>query len=170
MEKHSFKFNGDWEFELPANKFNVLKKIGFIQFEIFDEFNDNPDPENYQINTINYLLDVDRQINVLTSLLEYSKNTIYPHYKTFMWESEYPECYPDLDDINDLKKLFTINRILIKRIQHEDFAYYVFDCSSCLDHEHGITITFYKDKVIDHGEDWDDKKVCGHKRILRFNQ
>lgn len=165
MEKQLFEFKGDWTFEQAAKKFMILNNSGSINFEIFDEFNDNPDPEIYQLNTVNYLLEENNQLNVLASIIEYSRNTIYPHYKTFMWESEYPECYPALNEITDLSKLFTLNSILIKRIQHDDYAYYVFNCYSCLDHEHGITLTLYKDKVLDHGEDWDDKKVCEHKGI-----
>jgi len=176
MKNPSFEFKGDWELELKLEKFKILNNSeytrgsknpseGLFKFEIFDEFNSNPDPENYQINTINFLLNPDNQSKVLTSLLKYSRDIIYPHYKTFMWESEYPECYPQLTKVEDLNKLYGINRIVIKRIGHEDFAYYIFDCSSCLDYEHGITVTLYKDTVIDHGEDWDDKKVCEHKGI-----
>ena len=176
MKNPSFEFKGDWELELKLEKFKILNNSeytrgsekpsqGFFKFEIFDEFNSNPDPENYQINAINFLLNPDNQSKVLTSLLKYSRDIIYPHYKTFMWESEYPECYPELNKVEDLNKLYGINRIVIKRIGHEDFAYYIFDCSSCLDYEHGITVTLYKDTVIDHGEDWDDKKVCEHKGI-----
>ena len=82
-----------------------------------------------------------------------------------MLESEYPECYPSLDSTDDLSNLYTIDRVIIKRIGHEDHAYCIFVCSSCLDYEHGITITLHKDRIIDHGEDWDDKKVCEHKGI-----
>ena len=176
MKNQSFEFKGDWELELKLEKFKVLDNSkykkgsknpseGLFKFEIFDEFNSNPDPEQYQFNAINFLLNSDNQSKVLTSLLKYSRDTIYPHYKTFMLESEYPECYPQLNTIEDLNKLYGINRIVIKRIEHEDFAYYFFDCSSCLDYEHGITVTLYKDTVIDHGESWDDKKVCEHKGI-----
>lgn len=160
-----FEFKWEWEFEVKVNELKVLNNSGVIHIEIFDEFNSNPDPENYQINTVNFLLKDENQINILTSLLEYSKAIIYPNYKTFMLESEYPECYPSLDSTDDLSNLYTIDRVIIKRIGHEDHAYYIFVCSSCLDYEHGITITLHKDRIIDHGEDWDDKKVCEHKGI-----
>lgn len=176
MKNPSFEFKGDWELELKLEKFKILNNSeytrgsekpseGLFKFEIFDEFNSNPDPENYQINTINFLLNLDNQSKILTSLWKYSRDIIYPHYKTFMWESEYPECFPQLTKVEDLNKLYGINQIIIKRIGHEDFAYYIFECSSCLDYEHGITITLYKNTVIDHGEDWGDEKVCEHKGI-----
>ncbi len=176
MKNSSLEFKGDWELELKLEKFKILNNSeytrgsekpseGLFNFEIFDEFNSNPDPENYQLNTINFLLNPDNQSKVLTSLWKYSRDIIYPHYKTFIWESEYPECYPQLTKVEDLNKLYGIDRIVIKRIGHEDFAYYIFNCSSCLDYEHGITVTLYKDIVIDHGEEWDDKKVCEHKGI-----
>ncbi|MGK7391761.1 MAG: DUF6985 domain-containing protein [Candidatus Cyclobacteriaceae bacterium M2_1C_046] len=176
MKNLVFKFNGDWEFELKLDKFKVLNNSeytrgsnkpseGLFMVEIFDERNSNPDPEIYQINTINFLLDMGNQTKILKSLLKYSKETIYPHYKISVRESEYPECYPKLDDVESLNKLYGINRIIIKRIDYKDFAYYIFDCNTCLDYEHGIKITFYKDTVIDHGEDWEDEKVCEHKGI-----
>jgi len=176
MKNPSFEFKGDWELELELERFKILNNPeytrgseksnkGLFKFEIFDEFNSNPDPENYQINTINFLLNPDNQSKILTSLINYSREIIYPHYKTFMWESEHPDCYPKLDNVEDINKLYGINRIVIKRIGHDGFAYYILDCSSCLDYEHGITVTFYKDTVIDHGENWDDKKVCEHKGI-----
>jgi hypothetical protein len=176
MKKTSFEFNGDWEFELELGKFKIFNNSeytrgntkpgrGLFNIQIFDERNSNPDPEEYQINTINYLLDSDNQTKILGSLLKYSRDIIYPHYKTFMWESEYPDCYPDISKVEDLSKLYGINQIIVKTIGHENFAYYIFNCSSCLDYEHGITVTLFKDTVIDHGEDWDDKKVCEHKGI-----
>ncbi|MDF1698306.1 MAG: hypothetical protein P1U56_20825 [Saprospiraceae bacterium] len=171
-----FEFNGEWEFDLQLEEFKILNNSeyiddvsnasqGFVKVEIFDEFNANPDPEEYQLNAIHYLLDKQNQARILYNLLIYSREIIYPHYKEFMWESEYPECYPKLNTIVDLNKLYGIYQISIKRIGHLDHAYYIFNCNSCLDYEHGITITLHKDEVIDHGENWEDKKVCEHKGI-----
>lgn len=176
MEKEAFDFRGEWEVELQVNRFRIFNNSeynkgsnrpdkGLFKFQIIDELNANPDPEKHQINAINYLLNERNQSSILKNLLEYSKKTIYPHYKTFMWESEYPECYPKLEKVEDLNDLYGINRIIIKRIHHDDIAYYILDCKTCLDYEHGIKITLFRDTVIDHGEDWDDRKVCEHKGI-----
>jgi len=171
-----FEFKGDWKFELILEEFKIFKTHqhasstdqachGVFTIEIFDEFNSNPDPEEYQLNSINYLLNQENQVNILSNLLNYSKEVIYPHYKTFMSENEYPECFPKLKNIEDLNKLFAISSITIKRIGHMGHAYYILNCGSCLDHEHGITVTLHKDLVIDHGEEWRDEKVCEHKGI-----
>jgi len=171
-----FEFKGNWTFDLELEEFriftnpeyksrNQVSASGMVSFEIFDEFNDNPDPERYQINAIEYLLDPQNQGHILHNILTYSQNIIYPQYQTFMHEDEYPQCYPPLISKEDLDKLFGINQIIIKHIGHQNYAYYILDCSSCLDHEHGITLTLHKDQVIDHGEDWDDIKVCEHKGI-----
>jgi len=170
MKKQVFKFKGDWEFTLIIknfDKFNSFHKPNecLIDFEIFDELNSNPDPEDYQINTINYLLNEKNQAKVVASILEYSKNTVYPNYQTFFPKSDYPECYPKLEKVEDLNNLYVISRVIIRTIEHEDYAYYTLACGSCLDDEHGITITLFKDIVIDHGEEWDDKKICAHKGI-----
>ena len=167
-----FEFKGEWEMELQLENFQIFKILDYNQgdsqasyklfkFEIFDEFNYNPDPEEYQINAINYLLELENQTAIIKNLFEYSKNIIYPHYKTFMDDDDFPE----LNSINDIGKLYRIDKIIVKRIGHLNYAYYIFDCSSCLDHEHGIRITLFKDTIIDHGEDWDDRKVCEHKGI-----
>ena len=171
-----FEFKGDWVTKINLNEFSILNNPeysrdieliskGIFDLEIFDIRNENPDPETFQINAINYLENTNNQKQILTSLLIYCRDIIYPHYKEFMWEKEYPECYPKLENEKDLHKLLGINRIIIKRIDKDEFAYYILDCSSCLDYEHGIKITLYKDNVIDHGEDWDDQKVCEHKGI-----
>ncbi len=171
-----FEFKGDWETEIKLNEFEFFdnpeykyqdsnKDNSIIRLEFFDERNENPDPEESQLNTVNYLLDSKNQKSILNKLLTFSKKTIYPTYKEFMWESEYPECYPQLNKVEDLNKLYGINSIKIKTIDKDSYAYYMFDCSSCLDYEHGIVITFYKDKIIDFQEDWDDIKVCEHKGI-----
>ena len=171
-----FEFKGDWVTKINLKEFSILNNPeyssdtnltskGIFELEIFDVRNDSPDPETFQINAIKYLEKTDNQKQILTSLLDYCRDTIYPHYKEFMWEEEYPECYPKLENEEDLYKLLGINRIIIKRIDKDEFAYYILDCSSCLDYEHGINITLFKDKVIDHGEDWDDQKVCEHKGI-----
>lgn len=171
-----FEFKGEWNTNIYLKEFSILKnpeyndkdsKVdqGIFNLEIFDIRNENPDPEEFQLNIIHFLLEPKNQLKILDNLLTYSRDIIYPHYKEFMWEEEYPECYPKLENKNNLFNLYGINRIIIKRIEKDDFAYFIFDCSSCLDYEHGITITLYKDEVIDHGEDWDDQKVCAHKGI-----
>ncbi|MFT5265947.1 MAG: hypothetical protein ACI8YQ_004705, partial [Polaribacter sp.] len=138
-----FEFNGEWVVNLKLEEFLLLnnkrsqsdlEKANQPLFEIGiqDEFNENPDPEEYQINTINWLMDSNNQKAILSSLLDYCKNTIYPHYKTFMWESEYPDCYPQLNEIGDLSKLLSIWSVSINKIEKEGFAYYTFNCESCL--------------------------------------
>lgn len=171
-----FEFKGDWRTKISLKAFSILNNPeyyrdtepvtkGLFNLEIFDVRNENPDPETYQMNTINYLENTDNQKQILTGLLNYCRDTIYPHYKEFMLEEEYPESYPKLESEKDLHQLLGINNVIIKRIDKDGFAYYILDCSSCLDYEHGINLTLYKNSVIDHGEDWDDQKVCEHKGI-----
>lgn len=171
-----FEFKGDWTTVINLEEFSILDNPeycskrdvldnGIFTLQILDVRNENPDPEPYQINAINYLLDTSNQKQILKSLLHYSRDIIYPHYKQFMWEEEYPDSYPRLETEKDLYHLLGVNSVIIKTIEKDDFAYFIFTCNSCLDYEHGITITLYKNEVIDHGEDWDDQKVCAHKGI-----
>jgi len=171
-----FQFNGDWETQIKLAAYSFLNhpeycrntgliSQGIFTLDIMDVRNENPDPELYQVNTIDFIQDPVNQAKLLSNLLAYSRDAIYPHYQEFMWQEEYPESYPTLEKTEDLHKLYGIDRILIKTIEKDNFAYFIFECSSCLDYEHGIKITFYKNQVIDHGEDWDDQKVCEHKGI-----
>ncbi|MFT6708166.1 MAG: hypothetical protein ACJATF_003022 [Flavobacteriales bacterium] len=171
-----FEFNGEWVVNLKLEEFLLLnnkrsqsdlEKANQPLFEIGiqDEFNENPDPEEYQINTINWLMDSNNQKAILSSLLDYCKNTIYPHYKTFMWESEYPDCYPQLNEIGDLSKLLSIWSVSINKIEKEGSAYYTFNCESCLDHEHGIVIGGYKDVILEHGGELEYDKIYNHKGV-----
>jgi len=104
-----FEFKGDWVVDCKMDEFAILNnkeynydldKVnqGMFEIKIVDVFNYNPDPEFFQINTINWLMKSSSQQAILKSLFSYCKNTVYPHYKEFMLESEYPECYPKLDE------------------------------------------------------------------------
>lgn len=168
------EFNGDWIMDLKLEKFSLLNHMdynvdvekvnqGFFEVEIVDEHNNTPDPEEYQYNTVNWLLDPLHQKAILNKLFLHCKEIIYPQYKKILWESDYPECYPKLNNIKDLKKLLGISRIKIESIEKDNFAYFILDFKSCLDYEHGIQTVFYMDTIIDHGEDIDYKKIFKHR-------
>jgi len=119
------EFNGDWIMDLKLEKFSLLNHMdynvdvekvnqGFFEVEIVDEHNNTPDPEEYQYNTVNWLLDPLHQKAILNKLFLHCKEIIYPQYKKILWESDYPECYPKLNNIKDLKKLLGISRIKIE--------------------------------------------------------
>jgi len=166
-----FEFIGDWETQIKLEGFSILNNPEYVgkkvfkeifDITIYDVYNDNPDPEEYQLNTINWLCDIDNQKEVLNNLFVYCKNIVYPHYKTFMLESEYPEYYPTLNEVKDLYLLIAIRSIEILSFGKDNKAYYNLTCESCLDHEHGIKFGAYGNLILEHGENLDNDKIFEH--------
>jgi len=158
--KEQFEFKGEWESKMVLQEFATLDNVEYrkrhhkLRTEEFiliieDEHNCNPFPEKEQLNAINYL--INNQTAILNSIFDYSLNSIYPTYKEFQSKEEYPECYPELNAIGDLRKLLGINEIIISSLKKEDHSYIVFDFSTCLDHEHGLYIIFHKGRIVENG-------------------
>lgn len=167
-----FEFDGNWTRVIQLIEFTKLNNPDFARRDhdanngifgmtIYDAHNFNPDPEKEQINTINYLTKSQNQKEILESLFHFSRDVIYPEYKIYLSEEEYPECYPTLNTANDLYKLIGINEVLIYNIQKDGFAYYVLGFNSCLDYEHGLYLTLHKSRVLDHAQmgDLNQKKI-----------
>lgn len=168
-----FEFKGDWIVDCKLEEFAILDNADFnhdldkvsqgvFDLQIVDSFNYDPDPANFKIDTINWLFKSSNQLAILRSLFSYCKDIVYPHYKEFMSESEYPESYPKLDTVRDLRNLLGITSIKVQDFEKEGFAYLSLFCESCLDHEHGITFGVYKESVLEHGEDLSFQKVFKH--------
>lgn len=164
-----FEFKGDWETKIELTVFALLNKPDFywnreeaedqhFNLEIYDSYNEDPDPEECQMNTINYLSDETNQRSILQAILDYSKNEIYPHFKKHIWEEEYPECYPKIETIEDLRELYGIELITVMGVAKDNYAYYFMQCRTCLD-DHGLAFTLYKDKILDWGEDYNSEKI-----------
>lgn len=167
-----FEFDGDWEREVRLIEFAKLNhpdfartdhdaKNGVFGMTIYDERNFNPDPEEVQINTINYLLERKNQREIIESIFHYARDIIYPEYKNFLPEDEYPEAYPTLKSSSDLYDLIGINEVLIYKVHKDGFAYYVLGFNSCLDYEHGLYITLHQSRVLDYDQmgDFNQEKV-----------
>lgn len=167
-----FEFDGNWTREIQLIEFAKLNNPDFARKDhdanngifgltIYDAQNFNPDPEKEQINTINYLTNPQNQKEIIESIFLFSRDIIYPEYKEYLSEEEYPECYPSLNTPKDLYNLIGINEVMIYNIQKEGFAYYVLGFNSCLDYEHGLYLTLHKSRVLDHAQmgDLDQKKI-----------
>lgn len=167
-----FEFDGNWTREIQLIEFAQLNNPNFARKDhdanngvfgmtIYDAHNFNPDPEKEQITTINYLTNPQNQKEIIKSIFHFSRDVIYPQYKEYLSEEEYPECYPSLNTAKDLYNLIGINEVLIYNLQKEGFAYYVLGFNSCLDYEHGLYLTLHKSRILDHAQmgDLDQKKI-----------
>ena len=171
MEK--FIFKGNWTPTIELKEFICLtnselinrllkeKQLqGLFKVQITDFTDNNPDPFTEQINAVNFL--INNQIKILKSLLNYIKNEIYPKYKTFISQDEYPDSYPELNTIDDLFNLLAINEVFINTESKESSAYIVFSFNSCLDYEHGLCITMHENRCID----WCEMGNLDNEKIL----
>jgi len=151
-----FEFNGIWNplIELPEfgklnqtdliTKFHKADNLFSINIEDYHDY--NPDPIDQQLNSINYI--IDNEFEILNSIYLFIKNEVYPKYRIFMSIDEYPECYPTLNNVRDLRELLALSEILLYTISKDEFSYSVFCFNSRLDYGHGLCITMHKSSCI----------------------
>jgi hypothetical protein len=111
---------------------------------------DKPRITEDHVNAYNYLTTHSEQINkaILTRLFSEYKNlqTEYGYE-----EDDAKDIMPDIDNVEQFKKLIGLSRVHLLNISKDNFAYvgYEFGCS--WDDEHGLGFMTYKDKIIDFG-------------------
>lgn len=127
--------------------------IGEVLLEIQEKEDTNPDPLPEQLNAIEFLHN--NQSAIKNSLFEYCKNHVYPKYEELMPREEFIDCYPPLNKISDLNKLLALGYISINLESKNEYSYIIMIFKTCLDFEHGISITIHKDKCIGCSEDLD---------------
>lgn len=111
---------------------------------------DNPTIKREHANAYDYLITHSEQIqhSILTRLLTEYKNlqTEYGYD-----EDEAKEFMPDVDNIEQFKKIIGLSQIHLMEVSKDNIAYvgYEFGCS--WDEEHGIGFMTHKDRIIDFG-------------------
>lgn len=162
-----FKFKGDWETEIKLLEFSkFLNPIffrhssthnpdGTVKMIIDESRNVNPDPEDYQLKTINFLLNIDNQKKIIQSIFAYIKNVAYPDIQSRLPREEFPDSYPNLEKIDDLYNVVALVGVNIHSFQKDEFAMYTLSFNSSFNYECSINLTLAKTTVIDHIE-WND--------------
>ena len=158
-----FQFKGDWETtinlgvisnHLSNPKFSFRREDldeNSYQLFVYHQMNSNPDPEEEQLNTIEFLQAEVNQRTILSNLYKYIKNVAYPNYKTYISEEEYPNSFPALNEERDLRAVIGLDHLYIRRFSKESYAYYNLMFETCIDEEHGLGFVMHKSEVIEHG-------------------
>lgn len=163
----SFTFDGDWEFNIELEKMcDVLTLSGRyaedqyikqerrkgIQIKVSDSIDYEPDPNDAQLKTINYI--ISNQEIILDALRDHIINIIFPLHKNYVDDEEI--FFPKIKSTNDLSNVLGLDEILIHNEYKDSFAYstYVFKYFSA-DTEHGQSVTLHKTRYISTGENFD---------------
>jgi len=168
-----FNFKGDWDTTINLKEFSKFdanrffeyhkeeqKKLtsGFVNLIISDDINENPDPNDYQINTIDFI--IQNQSLLINHLFQRIIDVEYPFMKEHIDDTKY--WFPDIKEIEDLKKVLGIISIQVLPYFKDNFAYYLINFYASYEDEHGVHFLFHKGRIIDSGNAWeyDLKKIC----------
>lgn len=164
MNKIDFK--GDWTFNYIFSIFREYLCFGDYDGEpkyrdetkvkFFDRVDFEPEPQVEQLDTFNFI--VENQERLLDNLLEITSKEIFPTHKQYVDDEE--QFFPELNSINDLKRVYGLDEIFIHNEFKDGQAYYtlVFNNFSP-DGEHGQHLTFHKHRLIDFSEGYDTAKI-----------
>ena len=159
-----FVFQGDWyttielstfDKELDNSKYSFRRKElnkGEYQLDINEVFDENPDLSSEQKNTIKHIQTESNQSIILTNLFSYLKEIVYPEYREYISEDEYPGTFPVLNTVKNLRNVIGLDHIVILRFGIEGYSYYNLMFETSLDEEHGIGFVMHKNQIIEHGE------------------
>jgi len=165
MEK--FVFDGDWSFDIDLP---VLSKItdkywygsniehpslqklesGKVKIQILDRRDDSPDPEQAQLNTIEYI-----QLNekvLVESLIDHLDRVVNPVYHGYCGDEELLERVSTLEDLG---RTIQMDQIQILNEEKDGLAYFAFMVEYIGDYEHGLVLTYYKDKMLGFAGSWE---------------
>jgi hypothetical protein len=170
-----FKFTGDWETELHLDNLTLLqndrffegiysKKIkeklvqGLVDIKIFDGFDNNPDPTQEQLSTINFIQE--NELLLLDKIFDRVKTIVYPFMKTVMDDEE--RWFPKIETPKDLEKVLGLMSIDILNESKEGYSYFSINFYASWDDEHGFHTLFHKDRIIGTNEAglFDIQKIC----------
>ena len=162
-----FKFDGNWEHQIKLSELSKFSHPDFfnskpntnydgnIKMLIEEVRNFNPDPENEQIKTINFLLSQKNQIEIIESIFKYIKDVAYPDFQSYFSKEEYPDNYLNLTSIDDLHRVIGFNGITIHNFFKDECAIYTLSFAAAFGYENHLNLTFDKTKILDHIE-WSD--------------
>ena len=146
----NYTFNGNWGFKIELEKFKQLEfdnSSNEVEIVIRDFLDDEMEPLNQQINTMNYVLN--NQEVVVDSLLDSIWKKWKEIYEDFSIDDD--KDFPNIIKKNDLKKVISIRTIYIQPLHKNDFAYYGLEGNCMWDEEHGLGFISHKDRIIEFG-------------------
>lgn len=166
MSSSNFEFKGDWFFDYPFPKLSQLQdrhwyskpeessrylksQAGLVQVEIVDRRDDDPDPMDCQLNTLQYLKE--NEAAVIKALYKAVKHIINPAHVGYSGD----DWLKPLDSIKALGKTIMLDQIQIQLDEKEGFSYYALMCEYIGDYEHGLVITMYKEEYIGSAGSWE---------------
>lgn len=143
-------FDGNWQTEIQLRGFSKLKfenESLVKEFIIRDFLDEELEPFQEQINTINYIIDNQDQIveNQLNKIWE-NWEQIYLDYSI----EDYDE-FPVIKDKNDLRQIVGIRTIYIQPLYKNGFAYYGLEGNCMWDEEHGFGSINHQNRIIEIG-------------------
>jgi hypothetical protein len=111
---------------------------------------DNPTITNDHINAYNYLTTHSEQ--VLDAILA----RLFADYKNLQADYGYDqddakEIMPDIENVDDFKKLIGLSQIHLMNVSKDGFAYVGYEFGCTWDDEHGLGFMTHKDRIIDFG-------------------
>ncbi len=167
----SFEFKGDWETSIDSDYFCELKSEIFFRLDsgieskrinyhllrnkkivliISDERNDNIEPEQEQLNTINYILNNEK--GIYHKAFESFKNKIVEEFKSYPYFSFEDQTFHLIERIEQLPNHLGIYDITISNFYVDDYALFTLNFEFDGDFEHGLCMVFNKDKFLRHDE------------------
>ena len=163
---NEFKFTGDWDTWVKLNWFSKVNcdifdvsdelRNKLIKLEIQSDLSDNPDPTDEQFNAINLFLSKEKQIyeKVFDELvIQYEK--MKPRYINDCCEEFIDVLFPNLESVDDLGKIISLNNIHLTLLSKDNFAFITLHFSCTWDEEHGCSIVIHKDKIVQFNEGYD---------------
>tara|TARA_R110000737_G_scaffold352332_2_gene397897 strand:+ start:515 stop:1834 length:1320 start_codon:yes stop_codon:yes gene_type:complete len=155
-----FVFNGDWRFEIdlpvlskindkhwygsnPNHPTNLKLQSGKVTIEIVDRRDDDPDPEQVQLNTIEYIKSNEKAL--VESLIDHLNRVVNPAYYSYCGDEELLKKILNLEDLGQAVRM---SEIQILDSEKDGLAYFAFMMEYIGDYEHGLVLTYCKDKML----------------------
>jgi len=159
----TYQFTGNWENEavhLPVfeqfDRFAKRRddKTG-IPLRYYDMRSMSPDPMPEQLAAVRWLTEEGNQRKVLAALLPYFRDVITPQWKKHTSPEEYPDAYPPLNEVEDLRNLFSIGEIAIQPNGLDGRSGIQLHFSTPMDYEHGLSVEILGARVVGWGEGYE---------------
>lgn len=145
-----YTFDGQWEFYVELEKFNQLEyenSTTETKIIINDFLDDEIEPFQEQINTINFL--IENQESIVDKLLDriwINWKEIYVDYSIDDYRG-----FPKIKSKSDLKSVIGIQTIYIQPLYKNGYSYYGLEGNCMWDEEHGLGFINHKERIIDFG-------------------
>ena len=158
-----FEFKGDWEFEYQFEAFVGLQSRrdsytskdsekesnGKVNVIISDELNDDTDPTEEQLNSINFIIEnPDKIKQSLFKALEIEYPKLKEMYGYDENEEDSREWFPEINSIEEFRKVFGVGNMFVLLPHKERFSYVGLECGCTWDEEHGLGFLLHKDRII----------------------